>query len=229
MKMASQKGSVSTGKPWTSTQAYVFAVICLVVGVAVGYFLRGSGSPVATAPEQTSPASPASAAMGGGMGQVTPEQLRGMADKQAAPVLAQLKNSPNDPTLLAHAGNIYFDAQQFPEAVNYYQKSLAIDGKNTDVRTDLGTAMWSMGNADGAIEEFNKALQHQPDKGTALFNLGIVKWQGKMDIPGALAAWNQLLKTNPNYPDRAKVEELVAQVQQHSKIAPGTTTSKPAN
>ena len=29
---------------WTSTQAYVLSVICLLVGVAVGYLARGSAS-----------------------------------------------------------------------------------------------------------------------------------------------------------------------------------------
>jgi len=42
-----------TGVPknWTSMQAYVMAVICLVVGVALGYLLRGS-EPGAVSPSQ---------------------------------------------------------------------------------------------------------------------------------------------------------------------------------
>ena len=31
---------------WTGTQAYVLAVSCLVLGVALGYLFRGSASPV---------------------------------------------------------------------------------------------------------------------------------------------------------------------------------------
>ena len=29
---------------WTSTQAYILAAFCLVLGVALGYLFRGSGS-----------------------------------------------------------------------------------------------------------------------------------------------------------------------------------------
>lgn len=32
---------------WTSVQAYVLAVICLLVGIAGGWFIRGSKSPAA--------------------------------------------------------------------------------------------------------------------------------------------------------------------------------------
>ena len=45
-----------------------------------------------------------------------------MADKQAAPLLEQLKSKPNDPALIAQIGNMYYDAQVFPMAIDYYQK-----------------------------------------------------------------------------------------------------------
>ena len=53
-----------------------------------------------------------------------------------------------------------------------------------------------------------------PLKADTLFNLGIVKWQGKKDGPGAVAAWKKLLETNPAYPDKEAVLQLMAQAQQ---------------
>jgi len=53
-----------------------------------------------------------------------------------------------------------------------------------------------------------------PQKADTLFNLGIVKWQGKKDGPGAVAAWKKLLETNPAYPDKDAVLQLMAQAQQ---------------
>jgi len=221
--MANSHSSTNSNGAWTSSQAYIFAIICLVIGVAVGYFVRGSGS--AVDPHAGHNHGPETA--GTGSTQVTPEQLRHMADTQAKPVLEQLKNAPNDPTLLAQAGNIYYDAQIFQQAVEYYKKSLAIKPNDSNVRTDLGTAIWHLGDADGAIAEFNKALQSEPDKAPALFNMGLVKWQGKMDIPGAIADWEKLLKVHPEYQDRSQVEQLLAQVKQHANIAPGTKSTKP--
>ena len=62
-----------------------------------------------------------------------------------------------------------------------------------------------------------------------LFNLGIVKWQGKMDVPGAVAVWENLLKTVPDYPERDKVQQYIAEAKKHSNITPGTKTDKPAS
>jgi tetratricopeptide (TPR) repeat protein len=70
-----------------------------------------------------------------------------------------------------------------------------------------------MGNADTAIAEFNKALTYEPNKPNTLFNLGLVKWQGKMDGAGAVAAWEKLLATNPNYEGKDKVQQMLADVK----------------
>ena len=60
----------------------------------------------------------------------------------------------------------------------------------------------------------NYRKPYDPKKADTLFNLGIVKWQGKKDGPGAVAAWKKLLETNPAYPDKEAVLQLMAQAQQ---------------
>ena len=85
---------------------------------------------------------------------------------------------------------------------------------DTSVRADLGTAYWYTDNADTAIAQFNKSLTYDPKRPDTLFNLGIVKWQGKKDGPGAVAAWKKLLGTNPTYPNKHAVLRLMAQAQQ---------------
>jgi tetratricopeptide (TPR) repeat protein len=86
----------------------------------------------------------------------------------------------------------------------------------------MGTAYWYADNADAAIAEFKRALVSEPNKPNALFNLGIVLWQGKVDVDGALSAWQKLLDTNPNYENKGTLLDLMAQVQKHSGIKPGT-------
>ncbi|MGC2193179.1 MAG: tetratricopeptide repeat protein [Terriglobales bacterium] len=208
----------SSADHWTSIQAYALSVICLLVGLAGGWFIRGSQGAV---PAERTAAAP-SQGMGDAAGQPTPEQIRHMADKQAEPLLAQLKTDPENPDLLTKVGNIYYDTQQFPTAIEYYQHALKAKPTDTAVRTDMATAYWYTGNADTAIAEFKRALADEPNKPNALFNLGVVEWQGKMDVPGALATWQKLLDTNPNYEGKEKVVELMAQVKKHSSIKPGT-------
>jgi cytochrome c-type biogenesis protein CcmH/NrfG len=148
--------------------------------------------------------------------------MKRMADKQAEPLLAQLKTDPENPDLLAKIGNIYYDTQQYPTAIDYYQRSLKAKPGDTSVRTDMATAYWYAGNPDTAIVEFKRVLADEPNKPNTLFNLGVVQWQGKMDVKGALATWQKLLDTNPNYEGKEKIVELMAQVKKHANIKPGT-------
>jgi tetratricopeptide (TPR) repeat protein len=152
----------------------------------------------------------------------SPAEMQKMADTQAGPLLAKLKADPANADLLASIGNIYYDAQQYPTAIDYYQRDLKVQPSNTGVRTDMATAYWYTGNADTAIAEFQKSLSYEPNKADTLFNLGIVEWQGKMDIDKATAAWQKLLDTNPNYEGKDKVLELMAQAKKHSGVKSGT-------
>lgn len=219
--MTENKNTSST-TAWTGVQAYTLAVVCLLLGMAGGWLIRGSQAPAAVAPVESASAS-APGAMGGAVNaQPTPEQLKKMADTQAAPLIEKLKSDPNNPELLASIGNYYYDAQQYPIAVDYYQRSLKAKPSDASVRTDMGTAEWYMGNADGAIAEFDKALTYEPTKPNTLFNRGLVKWQGKMDIKGAVADWEKLLATNPNYEGKDRVEQLIAEAKKHTGVKPGT-------
>jgi tetratricopeptide (TPR) repeat protein len=130
--------------------------------------------------------------------------------------------------VLTQLGNLYFDARVFPAAIDYYQKGLAVNAKDAAVRTDMATAMFYQGDYDHAIAEFNHALQDDPKNGNALFNRGIVKWQGKMDVSGAVADWELLLKQNPNYEQADQVKMYIAQAKKHANMKPGEKTDKPA-
>jgi len=148
--------------------------------------------------------------------------MQKMADTQAAPLIEKLKTAPDNADLLQSVGNVYYDAQLFPTAIDYYYRALKVQPANTGVRTDMATAYWYTGDADAAIAEFQKSLTYDPNKANTLFNLGIVEWQGKMDIDKATATWQKLLDTNPNYEGKDKVLELMAQAKKHSGVKPGT-------
>lgn len=207
---------------WTSVQAYVLAVICMLVGIAGGWFIRGSQIPAAAATTTASASAPAMGGTDAGNQAPTPAQLQKMADTQAGPLIEQLKADPTNAALLEKIGNVYYDAQQFPTAIDYYQRALQGEPANTGVRTDMATAYWYTGNADTAIAELQKSLAYEPNKANTLFNLGVVEWQGKMDIDKAMAAWQKLLATNPNYEGKDKVLELMAQAKKHTGVKPGT-------
>src|SRR5579863_237510 len=208
--------NTSAQTAWTSTQAYVLATFCLMLGVALGYLFRGSASPV-TQTVQASTAGGSAAQSESVPAQLSPEQQKAMVDQAVAPLLTTLKASPDDFNTIVRVANMYYDGRQYPEAVKYYKRAVSIQPTNADLLTDFGTSIWYTGDADGAIAEFQTALKYRPDNPGTLFNLGIVRWQGKLDPKGAVQAWEQLLKLNPNYPEKQQVQEYIDRARQHAK------------
>lgn len=229
--MANAVSSESTAsQSLHAKQVYVMAAVFLAVGLAIGYVSRGMQSPVSTAgavAKSISPA-PAAAAAGGGH---TPslDEMKQMADQQAAPLLAKLKGDPNNGALLMQVGAIYHTSHQFKEAAGYYDKAVQADPKNTATRSKLASSLYRSGDVDGAIAQLNQALTYDPTDANSLFNLGMIRLQGKGDGKGAVAAWQQLLKSNPQLSAarKAEVQKLMADVlttignQHGSKGAPG--------
>ena len=106
-------------------------------------------------------------------------------------------------------GNLYYDHRIYPEAIEYYTRALEVRPKDVNVRTDLGTAFWYSGFPEKAVAEYEKSLAVDPAHANTLFNLGIVRSEGLKDSAGAIAAWEKLLKTNPQHPEKQRVLDLI--------------------
>ena len=226
MSSSAQTKNINAG--FTTVQAYMLAVITLAIGIAVGYFARGSAavSPTTQSAEAAAPSTTGTAPMGTAQlpGIGSPQQQASspeMLAKAAEPLVAQLKTNPNNFDALAKIGNLYYDGQAYPQAIEYYEKALAVQPNNPDVRTDVGTAYWYTGDPDKAIANFQKALAIRPNHPGTLFNLGIVMWQGKKDPKGAVVAWEKLLQTNPDYPQKDQVQMLIERAKMHGASVKG--------
>jgi tetratricopeptide (TPR) repeat protein len=207
-------------KEWTRGQAALLFAVCLGVGIVGGWSVRGLKTPAANT---SAPVASAAAAQGNGanVAAPAPSRLKEMADAQAAPLVEKLKADPKNPDLLIGVGNLYYDAQQYPIAVDYYGRALDAKPSDAAVRTDMGTAYWYMGDADRALAEFDKALSYAPNNPNTLFNRGLVKWKGKKDGAGATADWQKLLALDPNYAEKDQVNQMLAEVRKQTATQSG--------
>lgn len=195
---------------WTSREAYLLAAICLLAGIALGYLFHGSSSPVAAS--SNAGAGSASATMGG----VNPQAQMptgDMVNQMAGSLLDRVKSNPADTDALVQLGNLYMDHKQIPQAIEYYEKALKLDSKNVNVRTDMGTCYYYAGDPRRAIKEFEIVLKDDPTHAQTLFNMGVVEQDGLHDAKAAIAAWQKLLDTNPQYEQRDKVQQMIAQAK----------------
>jgi tetratricopeptide (TPR) repeat protein len=211
--MALTQTNQTPSKRWTTKKALVLSVACLVVGIGGGWSIRGLQGPATTGPAKTA-AAPVSQAP-------SPARLKEMADAQAAPLLEKLKADQANPDLLTSVGNLYYDAHQYPTAIDYYGRALKVRPSDASVRTDMGTAYWYMGNADAALAEFDKALTFAPTNASTLFNRGLVRFQGKKDSAGAIDDWEKLLAANPTYQGKSQVEQMMAEARKQPPVRTG--------
>jgi cytochrome c-type biogenesis protein CcmH/NrfG len=218
-----EQTSEKQSQSWTQKQVYVMSVICLVVGLAFGYFLRGSDRRNAKAPasavQASAPNMPPSP--GGAPQQQMPslDDMKRMADKKAEPLLSQLKNDPRNPKLLVQVGNTYKSAHQFDQAANYFGQALAQDPKNVALRDEVGAALYYSGDVDRAMATFEEGLKYSPNDASMLFDLGVMKLEKKSDPKGAIELWQRLLKGNPNLAPEKKqqIEKMIAGAKAHKR------------
>ncbi|HEY2860964.1 MAG TPA: tetratricopeptide repeat protein [Terracidiphilus sp.] len=196
---------------------YLIGAVCLVCGLAAGYTVHGSRIPAPARPAASAPFHHPTVGQRPSLA-----QFQQMAAKQAAPLIEKLKTDPSNVDLLLQVGALYHATQQYPQAITYYSRAVAAEPKNVANRIKLASSLYRGGDPDAAIVQLNAALAVNPSDANSLFNLGLVKWEGKQDGSGALAAWKLLLKSNPQLaPERkATVQKLMNQVQTSRRPTP---------
>lgn len=189
----------------TATQAFL-AVAIGFFGVALGYAIGSRQAPVAqyaaVAPAPVAAVAPITAPPSG-IGDET--QMTAYRNILAA--------DPKNVTAAIQLGNLLYDAGRHAEAVPYYRQALTIDPKNINVSTDLGTALWYSGNADDALEQYGVSLSIDPRHEPTLFNIGVVRLEGKKDTAGAIEVWQRLVSLDPTSEHASKARRQIEEAQ----------------
>lgn len=200
----------TTGGSLPARHVYATAWACLVIGLLAGFFFLGKGTrPTVSARTLSAP----DGIRNDRHPPLTLEQMKQMADVQASALVEKSKAEPKNAGLLVQIAAIYQGAHQFKEAASYFDRALEIDPKNVSARTELASCLYYSGDADGALSQLNQALKYDPKDTNALFNLGMIQYRGKDDPVGAVAAWQKLLKMNPNLDRKSLVEQLIAEAK----------------
>ncbi len=132
------------------------------------------------------------------LGEVRDLEKAGNYD-QAISVMQEVTTADSTKDLLwAYLGEAYMGGKKYPEAVDAYQKAVAIKGDSALYHNALANAYNKAGQSDKSIEEYNKVAQMDPaGAATAYFNMGAVYTNaGKSD--DAIAAFDKAIAIDPN-------------------------------
>jgi len=120
---------------------------------------------------------------------------------------------PQNPDYPAQIGNLYYDSGQYAKAAEFYQRSLNIRPRDPNVETDLATCLHYIGQDDRALQVLDNVLEYNPSFTQAKFNKGIVLIEGKKDVKGGISVWEDLLRSDPGYAQRAELEQRINQLK----------------
>ncbi len=114
--------------------AIVFGIAGSLFGLIIGWVLgsqqAGRSGPIATPVAQSAPAQQANAQPQ--PAPIDPARVTALQDAAA--------KNPKDVQPRVQLGNMFFDGEQYAQAITWYEQALALDPRDANVSTDLGVA-----------------------------------------------------------------------------------------
>jgi cytochrome c-type biogenesis protein CcmH/NrfG len=137
----------------------------------------------------------------------------------AAPSLSQIdelqktaKGAPKNAQAWVQLGNALMDAQRFSEAIDAYNKALAIEPKDVNVLVDLGTCYRGVQRFDQAVAAYRKAIGINPDFPNAHRNLGVVLSYDLHDAGQGVQELKKYLALAPDGPDADMMKQTIQEL-----------------
>lgn len=172
--------------------AFAPLFVGLLLGFIGGYFAGGAGQPAGARP-----ASGAGALPGG-----PAESLR-----------AEITRDPENPRLWTALGNASYDAEDWDQAVDAYEKALRKAPKDAALLSDLGAAYRNRGEFRRAVATFERARAADPAQWQALLNLVLIHAFDEKDAAAAQRALDELRRRHPDIPNTDRIQEQISRLR----------------
>ena len=174
-------------------ESVAFAVAGMCFGIILGWVLATQEANRAPAVPAAAPATAPAAT-----GQRQPPALD---ETRVKSLQAAIQQDPRNADNFTQLGNAYFDAEQWPDAIDSYERSLKLDPNNADVSTDLGVSYYYTNRTDDALAQFERSLKISPNHTKTLLNKGIVLAFGKENLRAAAEEWKKVVELAPDSPE----------------------------
>ena len=194
-------------------ESVAFGIAGVVFGVIVGWILGAQQARPPAAPA-TTPAASAQQA----------QTAARFDESRAAALKATIEKNRDDAESRVQLANLYFDAERFAEAAQWYEEALRVKPNHVNASTDLGIAYYYMNQPDRALVQFERSLAIEPKHTKTLLNVGIVRAFGKQDLEGAAKVWQQVIDTAPSSQEAAMARQALQGLR---SAHPAGGTAKP--
>jgi tetratricopeptide (TPR) repeat protein len=201
------------------SESIVFALAGVAFGLIAGWVIGTQQAtpraPVA-APAQAGPSPPAAESAG-----ATRAAL--LDEAQVTALKSVAAREPSNAQPRAQLGNLYFDAERYAEAIQWYSEAVTLAPNDVNISTDLGVCYYYTNQPDKALAQFEHSLTLDPNHAKTLLNVGIVRAFGKQDLDGAVQAWQQVMKLSPDSPEGQAAKRALDTLQSaHPGVGSGS-------
>jgi len=182
----------------------------ILIGFVVAYFMYESVNP-RQSPRLT--AEQAAAQTAAGASQPTQSAGEpGEAERRAmvAQIESFLASNPDDAQAWLQLAHVAYDLQDWPRAVNAYQRYLELAPADPDILSDLGVSLRGVGRGEEALAAFDRAQEIAPQHWQSRFNEAVVLAFDLGRFDAAAEVIDELRDLQPDNPD---VERLAAAVE----------------
>ena len=195
------------------SESIVFAIAGMCFGVIVGWVIGSQQAPrqVAAPVAQTASAGEA------------PRPAPTLDESKVQALMTDIKNNPNSAGPQAQLANVYFDAERWTDAIQWYERALKLDPSNADISTDLGVSYYYTNRADDALAQFDRSLKINPKHTKTLLNKGIVLAFGKEDLRSAAEEWKKVVELAPDTPEGQAARRALEGIAASAHAGQGST------
>jgi Flp pilus assembly protein TadD len=179
---------METSQKSRASHSIVMLLVGALVGFTVGYFAGGGGRPGGAA-------SAAAAGKGG---------------ERAAELRQALDRDPENPRLLTELGNLYYDREEWDQAIAMYEKARRKAPKDPNLLSDLGAAHRNRGEFELAVAYFQKAREADPNHWQSLLNWTLVEAFDRNDRKAAQPLFEELEKRYPEIPGLDRIQAQIS-------------------
>ena len=165
----------------------------------------------------------AALAIGGGVWLVSREKKPGGgAASENRPVLntthekvflaEQLRRNPTHPPILLRLAQIERGEGNLRGAREHLEQAVVAEGKQVEIRLELGLVCGEMGDMAAAEEQNREVLRIEPGQPDALYNLGAIA-ANRGDVQSARAFWTEAVRRGRNSDAVEKSRQAIARLQ----------------
>jgi tetratricopeptide (TPR) repeat protein len=134
--------------------------------------------------------------------------------------LEALKTNPENALTYSYLGDLVLAKKRYDDALAYYLKALELVPDNAENNFRLAQTYYYKGDAEKAIEYFNKTYALDNSMKFALYHTGLTYLMLKRDKENAVKYWEEYIALAQDDPQRPNIERVIELLKNPDFIIP---------